>query len=55
MKQRLLMLALAVLSGLALGDALWRGAVRSASTQPPPGMSREQATVPYQLAELSGQ
>lgn len=54
MKRRLLPLLLAVLAGLSVGDALWRGAVRSASTAPPPGLSREQATVPYQLAELSG-
>jgi lysophospholipase L1-like esterase len=54
MRPWLLPLLLAAIAGLSVGDALWRGAVRSASSQAPPGLSREQATVPYQLAELSG-
>ncbi|MFT5683979.1 MAG: lysophospholipase L1-like esterase [Myxococcota bacterium] len=54
MMRRLLPLLLAAFAGLSVADALWRGATRSASTAPPPGLSREQATVPYQLAELSG-
>lgn len=50
----LLALAVGLVGGGLLGDAIWRGAVRERSAGPPPGWVQERGEVAYRLSALSG-